>query len=845
MANENTKRIRELKQDIQDLLKNSEYLKEEFGAAVNELKQGKAPLKEWEEQFKKINRASEDMKMSTGELVQNLTSILDASSKQANLQGRINRGMGSMASMAQKIQSYEAGIADLSEKELKSLSSKLKGEKLKLQNNVKALQNKKEEEGLSDSEEKTLRASTDLLTEKGGQLDTLNDKIQNSLEIQKKINNNYGLGAGLLEGMAGVLDKMGMGKLSQSLGLEEAKQKMQETAKGIENGGEKAGLLGAKFTVLSEGIKVMGTNLIKSLGPLAIAMKLFDGMMQADKSTGELAHNLGMSFSEADKMRESFIDIDNKAHNTNISIKGLQESQLAVGKALGSNAQLNEKDLATMTEMTTAMGITHDEIMGIQKLSLVNGKTLEQNTKEAMGGAKAYAMSKGLVMDQQQILKEVSKASASLKLSLGQSTEALGESVAKAKEFGLSLEDAQEIANSLLDFESSIQSELEAELLTGKNLNFEKARQLALEGDIAGAAAEVAKQVGSAAEFGKMNVIQQEAIAKSMGLNREQLAQSLIEREALAAIGAEEGANLQEEYEKMKARGMSEAEIREKIGNDELARQLEQQSNQEHMQQAMLEMQEIVIQIGQAMMPFFEMLTNIAEFILPTIKEAFIGLQGILEGNFSKLSDSQKVLGIIATTIGTIIVAYKTYKGLQKAVLFIEKAQLAWAKLRGKELQKQKSQEIASSSRGIVGGAWKSLGSIPIIGAGLAVAAIATALAMLNSFGDDVYSKPGYGKRTLMGPEGAIQLNDKDTVIAGTNLFGDDVKSTGEGTKMSSKGSLGVDMSPVVSAINALGAKIDKLGNVTVKVDGAAIASTAVNNAEFDRSISNKTRELQ
>jgi len=29
----------------------------------------------------------------------------------------------------------------------------------------------------------------------------------------------------------------------------------------------------------------------------------------------------------------------------------------------------------------------------------------------------------------------------------------------------------------------------------------------------------------------------------------------------------------------------------------------------------------------------------------------------------------------------------------------------------------------------------------------------------------------GYGSRTLTGPEGAIALNNKDTVIAGTNLF--------------------------------------------------------------------------
>lgn len=35
----------------------------------------------------------------------------------------------------------------------------------------------------------------------------------------------------------------------------------------------------------------------------------------------------------------------------------------------------------------------------------------------------------------------------------------------------------------------------------------------------------------------------------------------------------------------------------------------------------------------------------------------------------------------------------------------------------------------------------------------------------------------GYGNRTLFGPEGAISLNNKDTVIAGTNLGGNTGRS--------------------------------------------------------------------
>ena len=86
------------------------------------------------------------------------------------------------------------------------------------------------------------------------------------------------------------------------------------------------------------------------------------------------------------------------------------------------------------------------------------------------------------------------------------------------------------------------------------------------------------------------------------------------------------------------------------------------------------------------------------------------------------------------------------------------------------------------------------LGSIPF---GLGIpAAIATVVGLGGLIGgviaaipkgDDVVmpgsSGGGYGSRMLKGPEGVISLNDKDTVIAGTNLFpkGDDVVSAPAG----------------------------------------------------------------
>ena len=56
----------------------------------------------------------------------------------------------------------------------------------------------------------------------------------------------------------------------------------------------------------------------------------------------------------------------------------------------------------------------------------------------------------------------------------------------------LILETVDGIASSLLNFEESIQNELEAELLIGKDINLEKARLLALNNDLAGLSSELA-----------------------------------------------------------------------------------------------------------------------------------------------------------------------------------------------------------------------------------------------------------------------------------------------------------------------------------------------------------------
>ena len=138
--------------------------------------------------------------------------------------------------------------------------------------------------------------------------------------------------------------------------------------------------------------------------------------------------------------------------------------------------------------------------------------------------------------------------------------------------------------------------------------------------------------------------------------------------------------------------------------------------------------------------------------------------------------------------IGTIVVAYGAFytisKGIQITTGIIKGIQAASLGIQGKR-NLLESKGLAKVVGTAIFSAISSFSKIPFgvgVGLGLIAAAGITAMAAKYMTGDDVMSPgentSGYGNRTLFGPEGAIALNNKDTVIAGTNLFkGNDVMS--------------------------------------------------------------------
>ena len=99
----------------------------------------------------------------------------------------------------------------------------------------------------------------------------------------------------------------------------------------------------------------------------------------------------------------------------------------------------------------------------------------------------------------------------------------IGEAAIRARELGISLDTVFKISDGLLDFQSSIEGELKASLLIGRQLNLNEARRLAMAGDMAGLQEEILRQVGSEEELQRMNAIQRKSLAGALGVTVQEL----------------------------------------------------------------------------------------------------------------------------------------------------------------------------------------------------------------------------------------------------------------------------------------------------------------------------------
>ena len=603
---------------------------------------------------------------------------VDELSKQNTYLQTAKSSLTGISDISRKLVDFRRGENNLTDKQLSTLKdqARVKFEQLKI-----AIDSGK----LGDAEQFEAEESLKLR-------ENFNKALDRTLEIQAKVNKQVGLLGQGLEGAGKFLEKMGFAGISKP--ISDAIQKTKEARRQIlynndaiaeggkaykKNGRELAALdritgglskqekarkayLESQNKLLKDNEKILedenkelatqtskyknilnalkeqltSTNLID-----ASITKIVDSYFEVNKAAVEYQRLSGVNATNQAALNSRFAD----------SVDYLETiAELTKQTGIAAGSIFSNDDIAAMAEAKNLLGLTAEQAGKLGINSKVSGVSIDNYKEGIVKSVNSYNGLNRTTLAHGLILQDVLSVSEDISMSLGGDADKITQAATAARSLGLSLERVNQIADQMLNFEDSISAELEAELMTGKQLNLEKAREYALTNNIAGLAEELKKNGVSAAEYARMGRLEQESMAKALGMSREELGK--MTQQQLLQEGASKEAQAA-------ARGMTVEQLEAVSVQERLATLFNK------LGQAFAPIFEVAIPLvealGAVLQPIAKMIGYMATGLSPFIKYLVVGF-GILKG-------MQITLGAIAGIQTAITVSKASELGLGLSLL--------------------------------------------------------------------------------------------------------------------------------------------------------------------------------
>jgi hypothetical protein len=644
-----------IKEEIARLDKESAKAYQEQLKALNAIN---ASLDTYESLLSNIKNDVADMNKGFSGILSEIKAIVGELGKGNKITQDSVKAYRGLESIAQKLKYDQQGYNELNSEQLKKEKSKLSI----LENQARAAAKQlAREKGIVDLSKTNLSFRRDLTDEERAILRAAQDNftiyeetnklLKERIKQEEKVNRKLGLTGVLLHGM-GKIPIVGP-LLKTNEALDEAREKA------------KAG--GNAFTVMGTAVMSMGKNLLRSLmDPLVtigLITKAFQFLLElgfkVDKTQTELAKSFSLSSDSAERMYQSFNDI--QATNQPM-VKGLEvallnttrmaEAANELGQAFGGALVPTRSQIENQIVLTKQIGLSVEEANELQKLAFQNKMSADDITQEVLSQTKAYRNQTGVQLNNKKILQEISKVSGQLRLQYGNSVKELTSAVVQTQKLGISLEQSKKIAEGLLNFEESIENELSAELLIGRDLNLEQARLLALNGKSAEAVALLSQEMGGSAAFAAMNVIQQEQLAKALGMNADEMADMMIYQEQLNSLGEIQSQLIKDRIEELEKQGRTEEaqqlqrDISNGVAAEEALKRIDEQTKfNESIEKLKLLLADVVDGPAQALVKGITYLVSNSSVLLGIIKNIGIAFVAIKVGS---------ILSSLATMVASL-----------------------------------------------------------------------------------------------------------------------------------------------------------------------------------------------
>ena len=396
---------------------------------------------------------------------------------------------------------------------------------------------------LSDEAKAVLIDKAQLLRE-SIELATQQNKIsKEAVDTYDTINESM---SSVFKGIESAISKVpGGSALMKLMGFDEMKDKIENNMGGalknvmnsFKSGGIVEGMKSLPSAAMQFGKALFVGPQAIIFGIIAAVGILIDLFFDLDSAVSETQKELGGTKREALAAHEAAHDMAHEMHLVGVNAKEVVKGMATVSDIMGGIDVKNMMQAPGMKEMvkdatllSEKFGMSKEEIANVHTLSVISGKSMGTLAGEAIQVA-------GGVMKTKDAVKLLGGISKDVAISFKGGTKELIAAAAKAKLLGTDLKKVKDIGMGMLDIETSLEKEMEARAILGRDINLDKAREAALNGDVATLQDELLTQAGSLKEFQKGGPLKQKALADAMGMTVEEMTDMLTKAEEMNKLG--------------------------------------------------------------------------------------------------------------------------------------------------------------------------------------------------------------------------------------------------------------------------------------------------------------------
>lgn len=377
------------------------------------------------------------------------------------------------------------------------------------------------------------------------------------------------------------------------------------------------------------------------------------------KTTGFLASQTSIVEATISRTSRDLATFGVTAENAGIAAQRIAESfssTVLVTDEIVGHVALMEQNLGVAVEDSTSV---MQNFMGIGKMSAdVANKTA--------GAAASLAKASGVPFAK--VMKDVATAGGEvLKLVRG-SADALVKGAVEARRLGLELKDVGAAADKFLDFQTSINNEMEASVLFGKDINFTRARELSYAGDLAGLAKEQSKILKEVGDFRKLDAFQVKALAESMGLSVDQLVKMNAKQEEMNEL-RRKNPDLAAQYEKdLDVLDKTNESLEEKYKKEIRSRQVASQQTKilNDINQIITQLAELFLPVVSIVMGILVGLIKISSVLITIVMSPVTMMYDLFRYINTEIFDMNKAF---SEMYGTLMSFLPEWNGLTKGIV--------------------------------------------------------------------------------------------------------------------------------------------------------------------------------